>query len=53
MTEIRVTYKNEQEKDTLIALIKANYNVEFISKPYRNFKNKKEEEYRIYVKVEI
>lgn len=53
MNEIRITYTNKEEKDKLIALLEANYKIKFISKPYRNFKNKKEEEYRVYIKVEI
>ena len=53
MSEVRITYTSKEEKDKLIALIKANYKIKFISKPYRNFKNKKEEEYRVYIKVEI
>lgn len=40
MNEIR----SKEEKDKLIAFIEANYKIKFISKLYRNFKNKKEEE---------
>ena len=53
MNEIRISYTSKEEKDKLIALIEANYKIKFISKPYRNFKNKKQEEYRVYIKVEI
>ena len=53
MSEVRITYTNKEEREKLIALIEANYKIKFISKPYRNFKNKKEEEYRVYIKVEI
>ena len=53
MSEVRITYTNNEERERLIALIEANYKIKFISKPYRNFKNKKEEEYRVYIKVEI
>lgn len=53
MNEIRITYTIKEEKDKLIALIEANYKIKFISKSYRNFKNKNTEEYRVYIKVEI
>lgn len=53
MSEVRITYTSKEEKDKLIALIKANYKIKFISKPYRNFRSKNSEEYRVYIKVEI
>ena len=53
MNEVRISYTSKEEKDKLIAIIESNYKIKFISKPYRNFKNKKEEDYRVYIKVEI
>lgn len=53
MSEIRITYTSEEEMQKILDLIKANYKIVSISRRYRNFKNKKAEEYRVYIKVEI
>lgn len=53
MVDIRITYNNKEEKEKLIKSLSEKYNVISISKPYRNFRNKSMEEYRVYVKVEI
>lgn len=53
MLDIRITYNNEEEKEKLIKNLREKHNIISISKPYRNFRNKSIEEYRIYLKVEI
>lgn len=52
MSEIRITYTNEEEMQKMIDLIKQNYKIISISKRYRNFKSRIPNEYRIYLKVE-
>lgn len=53
MSEIRITYTSEEEKEKLISLIRGNYEIVSISRRYRNFKNKNAIEYRVYIKVKI
>lgn len=52
MNEIRVTFTCENEFNKILTLLKANYNIISISKKYRNFKNKKDVEFRVYIKIE-
>lgn len=50
MNEIRITFTKDEELNKMLDIIRANYNIKFISKRYRNFKNKDEVEYRVYIK---
>lgn len=50
MNEIRITFTKDEELNKMLDLLKANYDIKFISKRYRNLKNKDEVEYRVYVK---
>lgn len=53
MTEIRITYTSEEEKDKIIDTLKGICKIVSISRRYRNFKNKNATEYRVYIKVKI
>lgn len=53
MSEIRITFTNEEELQRMIALIEANYTITSISRRYRNLKSKIPNEYRVYVKVQM
>lgn len=53
MTDIRITYSSDKEKEKIINTLREKHNIISISRPYRNLRNKLIEEYRVYIKVEI
>ena len=53
MTDIRITYSNDEEKEKIINTLREKHEIISISRPYRNLRNKLIEEYRVYVKVKI
>lgn len=54
MLDIRVTYTNEEELNSIIEALKEKYSKVTVNpKRYKNDRYGKTDEYRVYIKVEI
>lgn len=54
MIDIRITYKSEEELNSIIDTLKEKYSKVIVNpKKYKNDRFRKTDEYRVYLKVEI